>query len=40
MSSCRAEALAKADGTDYRVPDKAARFNDLAVQARKHLKLL
>ena len=27
-------------GTDYRAPEKAARFNELAVQARRHLKLI
>ena len=27
-------------GVDYRLPENAARFNDLAVTARKQLKLL
>jgi malate dehydrogenase (quinone) len=27
-------------GTDYRAPEKAARFNQLATEARRQLKLI
>lgn len=27
-------------GTDYRTPENAARFDELATQARRHLKLI
>ncbi len=36
----RIEAIIPTYGTDYRKPENAARFNELATQARKQLKLL
>jgi len=36
----RIEAIIPTYGTDYRKPELAARFNDLATQARKQLKLI
>ena len=36
----RIEAIIPTYGTDYRLPEKAARFNELATAARKHLKLI
>jgi malate dehydrogenase (quinone) len=36
----RIEAIIPTYGTDYRVPANAARFNELATQARRQLKLI
>jgi malate dehydrogenase (quinone) len=36
----RIEAIIPTYGTDYRKPENAARFNELAAQARKQLKLI
>lgn len=36
----RIEAIIPTYGTDYRVPANASRFNELATQARKQLKLI
>ncbi|MEO6995539.1 MAG: malate:quinone oxidoreductase, partial [Lacunisphaera sp.] len=36
----RIEAIIPTYGTDYRPPEKAARFNELATEARKQLKLI
>jgi malate dehydrogenase (quinone) len=36
----RIEAIIPTYGTDYRKPENAARFNELATNARKQVKLV
>jgi malate dehydrogenase (quinone) len=40
ITSPRMAEIVPTYGTDYRAPDKAAKFNELATQARKQLKLV
>jgi malate dehydrogenase (quinone) len=40
ISSPRMTEIVPTYGTDYRAPDKASKFNELALQARRHLKLI
>ena len=40
ITSPRMAEIVPTYGTDYRVPENAGRFNELALQARRHLKLI
>jgi malate dehydrogenase (quinone) len=40
ITSPRMAEIVPTYGTDYRAPERAAKFNELATQARRHLKLI
>jgi hypothetical protein len=40
VGSAKAEAIIPTYGTDYRKPEVAHRFDELALQARRQLKLI